>query len=384
MSAVSTSEGSNSPTGPDAVRERLLETRDLKVHFRVVTGGRGLRRRLSTIRALDGVNLAVNKGESLAVVGESGSGKTTLGRVICRLQRPTGGEILFKGRPLGQLEGQALTAYRKAVQMVFQDPYASLDPRLTTGPIVTEPLEVNRMGSRVERRAAALRLLELVGLRPDFVGRYPYELSGGQRQRVAIARSLAPQPELVVADEPTSALDVSAQAQILNLIRELQHGLGLAVVYITHNLPTVRYVADRVIVMYLGQVIEVGAAPQVLAEAAHPYTRSLLTAAPTVETAASRETRFLIPGEPPDPAAPPSGCRFHTRCWWRRELGDPPACEQVEPSAPTADDLASAACHFSAEMLEALRAGDVGGASSAGRAGDARDAAEAGRGEVES
>lgn len=331
----------------------LLEARDLKVYFKVVSHGRGLRRRFVELRALDGINIAIGKGESLAIVGESGSGKTTLGRVVCRLQRPTEGEILFKGRPLGDLQGPELTAYHKAVQMVFQDPYASLDPRLMVGPIVGEPLEVNHMGGRAERHTTVERLLQVVGLRPEFTDRYPRELSGGQRQRVAIARSLAPGPELIVADEPTSALDVSAQAQILNLIRDLQRRLDLAVIYITHNLPTVRYVADRVVVMYLGRMMEVGPASEVLGRAGHPYTRSLLASAPSVDAAVRQETSYLITGDPPDPSAPPPGCRFHTRCWWRHRLGDPSECETVEPPALGARGH-SVACHFSEEMQEAL------------------------------
>jgi oligopeptide/dipeptide ABC transporter ATP-binding protein len=334
--------------------EPLLDVRDLAVHFR--SAGVGSRRRhAQTLRAIDGLNLVVNRGESVAVVGESGSGKTTLGRVICRLQGPTAGSVFFKGQGLATLKGKELEAYHKAVQMVFQDPYASLDPRLLIRSIVGEPLEINRMGGRKERRESVRHLLQLVGLRAEFAERYPHELSGGQRQRVAIARALASSPELIVADEPTSALDVSAQAQILNLIHSLRETLGLAIVYITHNLPTVRYVSDRTIVMYLGRVMESGPTGIVLMDSGHPYTRSLLASAPSVDAVESSRREFLVPGDPPDPAAPPSGCRFHTRCWWRQRLGGPEDCVTVEPAIPAGDHGHAVACHHTDEMRRELR-----------------------------
>lgn len=353
--------GQSVSPGGSQTPPHLVETRGLKVWFKVNAGSRGLRRRFVEIRALDGVDVAVDAGESLAVVGESGSGKTTLARVVCGITQPTEGDVLYKGNSLIKLRHGDYTSYRRAVQMIFQDPYASLDPRLTVELIVGESLEVNRLCGRSERRRAVKDLLRVVGLKPEFACRYPHELSGGQRQRVAVARSLASSPELVMADEPTSALDVSAQAQVLNLIRDLQDKLRLTVIYITHNLPTVRYVADRVAVMYLGRVVEIGPTSQVLYNARHPYTRSLLASAPAVDQAVKRQTGFLVTGETPDPSAPPSGCRFHPRCWWRTRMDNPRDCEEVEPPSPQADDATSVACHFSEAMQEAIAGAAEGG-----------------------
>jgi peptide/nickel transport system ATP-binding protein len=337
---------------------QLLSLQGLRVEFGD-TGGllRGRHRRV--LRALDGVSLEIGAGESVAVVGESGSGKTTLGRVICRLQRVTAGQALFRGRDLQALRGGELTSFRRSVQMIFQDPYASLDPRMRVGPVVAEPLLVNRIGSARDRRAKVADLLDTVGLPGHLAGRFPHELSGGQRQRVAIARALALSPELIVADEPTSALDVSAQAQILALLDRLRRELRLSLVYITHNLPTAAYVADSAAVMYLGQIIESGPVADVLLRPRHPYTAALSASAPTLdglEQAQAGGEQMEASGELPDPADPPAGCRFHPRCWLRPRVPDGSLCEQAEP--PLADAGAGghpAACHFS-QLLQDLPA----------------------------
>jgi peptide/nickel transport system ATP-binding protein len=333
----------------------LLSLRDIRVEFGQ-PGALAGRRRRRVVRALDGVSLDVGPGESVAIVGESGSGKTTLGRVICRLQRVAAGRALFRGQDLRQIRGPALRDFRRQVQMIFQDPYASLDPRLRVGPVIAEPLLVNRIGSAAERQARVAELLATVGLPQDLAPRYPHELSGGQRQRVAIARALALSPQLIVADEPTSALDVSAQAQILTLLDSLRHRLGVSLVYITHNLPTAAYVADRAAVMYLGQIIETGPAADVLLSPSHPYTAALCSAAPTLdvlEQPGQPAEAISARGEPPDPGAPPAGCRFHPRCWFREQVADPARCAQEQPALAIVAAGRTAACHYSQELAGA-------------------------------
>jgi oligopeptide/dipeptide ABC transporter ATP-binding protein len=333
----------------------LLQIRALKVHF-PVTKGAILRRQIGTVRAVDGVDLTIAATETLGLVGESGSGKTTLGRTVLRIYRPTEGSVVFGGQDLARLDGADLRRARRKMQMIFQDPYSSLHPRMTVGSIVAEPLEIHRIGSAAERGARVEQLLSLVGLKVGHAGRYPHELSGGERQRVGIARALALHPELIVADEPVSALDVSVQAQVLNLLRRLQGEFGLTYLFIAHDLSVVRQIAHRVAVMYLGRIVELGSVDAVFEEALHPYTAALLSAIPVpdpiVET---RRERIVLLGDPPDPAAPPSGCRFRTRCWLREQLGGPQECELVDPPLREPTTRHWVACHFA----EHLRASDA-------------------------
>jgi oligopeptide/dipeptide ABC transporter ATP-binding protein len=330
----------------------LLSLRDVQVEFRESAGLRNRR----VLRAVNGVGLELKAGESVAVVGESGSGKTTLGRVVCRLQRVTAGQVMFRGQDVEALRGAELAAYRRSVQMIFQDPYGSLDPRLRVGPIIAEPLTVNRIGSSAERRARVAALLHTVGLPEHLAGRFPHELSGGQRQRVAIARVLAVSPQLIVADEPTSALDVSAQAQTLSLLDRLRRELSLSLIYITHNLPTAAYVADRAAVMYMGRIIESGPVTEVLLSPRHPYTAALSAAAPTLDALEQEQDlsrQEEAAGELPDPANPPSGCTFHPRCWLRPQVDDHALCERQQPElSGTGAAGHLAACHFSQLMRE--------------------------------
>jgi oligopeptide/dipeptide ABC transporter ATP-binding protein len=344
------------PPPPPGPPDPLLSVRDLHVEFRV-SGGRMRSERGRALRALDGVDLELQPGQSVAVVGESGSGKTTLGRVICRLQHYTSGQVTFRSRDVERLRGAELAGFRRQVQMIFQDPYSSLDPRIRVGAIIAEPLTVNRVGTTAERRRRVVELLDTVGLPRAVAARLPYELSGGQRQRVAIARALALSPQLIVADEPTSALDVSAQAQILTLLDDLRREMNLSLVYITHNLPTALYVADNAVVMYLGRVIESGPVTDVLLNPQHPYTAALSAAAPTLDgpEGGRRRQDMVAVGELPDPTNPPTGCRFHTRCWFRSQVPDAARCERVEPPRVIAGTRRQAAsCHFSEHLQKWL------------------------------
>jgi oligopeptide/dipeptide ABC transporter ATP-binding protein len=346
------------------VRERLLDVEDLRVHF-PVTRGVVLRRTTGVVRAVDGVTLDVREGETLGLVGESGSGKTTLGRAIVGLVPPTAGSIRLRGVEVSVLRGRRARRARSELQMVFQDPFASLDPRWPIARSVEEPLRLHRAGGRRERRDRVLDLLEVVGLSRRMADRYPHELSGGQRQRVGLARALALRPALVVADEAVSALDVSIQAQILNLLQRLQGELGLAYLFIAHDLAVVHQISDRVAVMYLGRIVELAPAVDLYREPMHPYTISLLSANPVPDplVEAARE-RIVLPGEPPSAAAPPPGCRFHTRCWLRERLGDPEICRTREPALRETGPGRSVACHFADEAAAspvARRAVDLAG-----------------------
>ncbi len=293
-----------------------------------------------TVQAVDGVSFTVRRGETLGLVGESGCGKSTLGRTLLRLLEPTAGEVLFDGLPVFQLKGPELRALRRRMQFVFQDPAAALDPRMTAEAIVAEGLVIHRIGTAPERRAAVRQLFEQVGLGPAHLRRYPHEFSGGQRQRLGIARALALRPELVICDEPVSALDVSVQAQVVNLLLDLQRVYGLTYILIAHDLRLVHHVSDRVAVMYLGRIVELADRDAVYREPLHPYTQALLAAVPRLEPGAPGP-RLFVEGEPPSPIAPPSGCRFHPRCPKRFDR-----CSQEDPALKPAPGGRLVACHL--------------------------------------
>lgn len=323
--------GGNSPPSS---RPPLLEVRDLRKHYPVrggVFGGK-----IGAVRAVDGVSFTLREGETLGLVGESGCGKSTLGRAIVRLEEPTSGRIDFEGTDLAGLTGEALFRLRRELQVIFQDPYSSLNPRMTVGEIVREPLLVHRIGSKEEQRARVRELFETVGLRPDMLDRYPHEFSGGQRQRIGIARALALGPRLVVADEPVSALDVSVQSQVLNLMVRLQEEQGIAYLFISHDLSVVRHVSDRIAIMYLGRIVEIGDAETIFSRPAHPYTRALIEAIPVPDPTAKRR-EVVVKGEAPSPIAPPSGCPFHPRCPFAVD-----ACRTTVPQLEAAPGSSSA------------------------------------------
>lgn len=308
--------------------DALLQVTNLAKHY-LVAGG-GYRRRVLT--ALSGVSLSVHQGETLGVVGESGSGKSTLGRCLLRLEDPTSGQVLFRGTDLTRLPAGALRRLRRHLQMVFQDPADSLNPRMTVGEAVGEPLRLHGIAGGAGARQQVVDLFDLVGLTPAHLGRYPHQLSGGQQQRVGIARALASRPEFVVLDEPTSALDVSVQAQLLNLLRGLQQRMGLGYLFISHDLSVVSYMAQRVLVMYLGRIVEEGPTNLLFAEPGHPYTRALLSAVP-VNAPWERPQRIVLRGEPPSPLQPPQGCVFAPRCPWAVERcrREPQALQPLGP-----------------------------------------------------
>ncbi|WP_113698460.1 ABC transporter ATP-binding protein [Nonomuraea lactucae] len=330
--------------------ETVLQVLDLVKHFPIRHGV--LRRTVGVLKAVDGVSLELRGGETLGVVGESGCGKSTLARMLTAHERPTSGEVTVLGRSLHELRGRELRRARRHVQLVFQDPYSSLDPRMTVAATVREPYDVNPdLAPRGDRDRLVRELLEVVGLNPDHGDRYPHQLSGGQRQRVGIARALALRPRILVCDEPVSALDVSVQAQIVNLLERLREEFGLAYVFIAHDLSVVQHLADRVAVMYLGKVVETGSEADVYGSAAHPYTQALLSAVP-VPDPALRGTRqeIALEGEPPSPLDPPGGCPFHPRCWKAVETcsRERPPLDPVPTSQPAEPDPHFAACHLPA------------------------------------
>lgn len=292
----------------------LLKVEGLKMYF-PITQGIILQRQVGSIKAVDGVDFYIRRGETLGLVGESGCGKSTTGRAILQLYRPTAGHVYFEGVDLTQLKGEQLRRQRRKMQMIFQDPYASLNPRMTVGNIIGEPLEVHNIARGKEKRERVMELLQVVGLNPYFINRYPHEFSGGQRQRIGIARALAVNPDFIVCDEPISALDVSIQAQIINLLEELQEQFGLTYLFIAHDLSVVRHISDRVAVMYLGKIVEMTDRDTLYTNPLHPYTQALLSAVPIPDPVVeAKRQRIILEGDVPSPANPPKGCRFCTRC----------------------------------------------------------------------
>jgi oligopeptide transport system ATP-binding protein len=323
--------------------EPVLEVRGLVKHF-PLTKGILFKKQVGAVQAVDRVDLKLYKGETLGVVGESGCGKSTTARLLMRLETPTAGQILFHGEDIAQLSGKALKAVRRNIQIVLQDPYSSLNPRMTVGDIVGEPFQIHKdVAPKGSRRKMVQELLELVGLNPEHIHRYPHQFSGGQRQRIGIARGLALRPEIIVCDEPVSALDVSVQAQVINLFEKLQDELGLSYVFIAHDLSVVRHICDRVAVMYLGKVVETGDEEQIYERPTHPYTQALLSAVPVPDpTLRGLRDQIMLEGDVPSPANPPSGCRFRTRCWKAQSI-----CAQDEPELIVREGLDHpSACHF--------------------------------------
>ncbi len=332
----------------------LVEVRGLREYFALLGGV--LHRKVAEVKAVDDVSFTIRRGETLGLVGESGCGKTTVGRVLLRLLEPTSGEIIFDGQDITDLKGRELKAIRRRMQIIFQDPFASLDPRAQIGASIGEGLRIHGLGDATERRDRVLRIMELVGLHPHHARRYPHEFSGGQRQRIGIARALILQPDLLVCDEPVSALDVSIQAQVLNLLRSLQKELGLTYLFIAHNMGVVEHISDRVAVMYLGRVVELAASREIYQAPLHPYTVALLSAVPAVSPRnREQRRRIILLGDVPSPVNPPSGCPFHTRCWLRRELDNPVRCETERPPLRAVAGEQQVACHFAEELLPGAR-----------------------------
>jgi oligopeptide transport system ATP-binding protein len=323
----------------------LLQVEDLMMHFPIYRGV--IRRQVGAVRAVDGVSFEVKRGETLGLVGESGCGKSTTGRAILQLYKPTAGRVHFDGADLIALKGEKLRRMRRKMQMIFQDPYASLNPRMTVGQIVGEPLMVHNAATATEIEARVQHLLELVNLNPSFANRYPHEFSGGQRQRIGVARALALQPSFIICDEPISALDVSIQAQVVNLLEELQEQFNLTYLFIAHDLSMVRHISDRVAVMYLGVIVELATRDAIYQNPLHPYTQALLSAVPIPDPVAdAKRQRTILKGDVPSPANPPSGCRFRTRCPIAEAI-----CAEKRPEFRELKPGHFAACHFSERFV---------------------------------
>ena len=318
----------------------LLTVDNLKMHF-PISKGIIFQKQVGAIKAVDGLNFSIIKGETLGLVGESGCGKSTTGRAILQLYRPTAGEVFFEGKDLVKVKGEELRKTRRRMQMIFQDPYASLNPRMTVGSIVGEPLEVHKIGSnKKERQERVQELLKIVGLNPYFVNRYPHEFSGGQRQRIGVARALAVNPSFIVADEPISALDVSIQAQVINLLEDLQKEMDLTYLFIAHDLSVVRHISDRIAVMYLGKIVELADRDELYKDPKHPYTQALLSAVPIPDPKIEHQRqRIILEGDVPSPANPPNGCNFCTRCPRVMDI-----CKEKEPEFKDYGDGHYAAC----------------------------------------
>jgi oligopeptide transport system ATP-binding protein len=329
----------------------LIDVENLKVYFPIRAGM--FQRTVGSVKAVDDITFEVRRGETLGLVGESGCGKSTTGRAVIRLREPTGGRVIFDGLDLGKVDKNKLRKLRRRMQIIFQDPYSSLDPRMTVGSIITEPIDTHGLKKGKQRRERVAELLEMVGLDPRYVNRYPHEFSGGQRQRIGVARALAVEPEFIVCDEPISALDVSIQAQVLNLLTELKNRLNLTYLFIAHDLSVVKHVSDRVAVMYLGKIVELAPPDSLYTSPAHPYTRALLSAVPVPDPIAERKRkRVILKGDVPSPVNPPSGCRFHTRCWLYERLGKPENCRTDDPPLRVLQGDHRAACHYAEEALK--------------------------------
>lgn len=327
-------------TGPQQ-REVLLDVRNLKMYF-PLTRGIILQRRVGWVKAVDDVSFQIYRGETLGLVGESGCGKSTTGRAILQLYKPTAGQVLFNGVDLTKLPPGEMRKMRRHMQMIFQDPYASLNPRMTVGSIIAEPMQIHKLVPKEQRNQRVQELLEVVGLNPYFANRYPHEFSGGQRQRIGIARALAVNPEFIVADEPVSALDVSIQAQIINLLEELQEKFHLTYLFIAHDLSVVRHISDRVAVMYLGKIVELADRNALYDDPLHPYTKALLSAVPIPDPKIEKKReRIILTGDVPSPINPPAGCRFHTRCPYAMDV-----CAKVEPRFVDQGGGHYVACHL--------------------------------------
>ncbi|MCU0494362.1 MAG: dipeptide ABC transporter ATP-binding protein [Chloroflexaceae bacterium] len=327
---------------PKPQNDTLLEVDNLKKHFPIKGGF--LRRTVATVKAVDGVSFAVKRGETLGLVGESGCGKTTTGRTVLRLEKATSGEVLFEGKDVLKASGGQMKNLRRDMQIVFQDPYASLDPRITVGESIAEGLVIHGIGSASERADRVREVMARVGLHSAQANRFPHEFSGGQRQRIGIARALIMNPKLIVCDEPVSALDVSIQSQVLNLLRNLQQEFGLTYLFIAHNLSVVEHISDRVGVMYLGKMVELADSEDLFREPLHPYTKALITAIPVADPTVKRE-RIVLQGDVPSPINPPSGCRFHPRCWIAKDI-----CKEQDPAFEEKRKGHWAACHFAGQF----------------------------------
>ncbi|MFB7995028.1 ABC transporter ATP-binding protein [Streptomyces sp. NPDC056002] len=344
------------PQQRDAESAPLLQVKDLTKHF-PIKGGFPIRRTIGAVKAVDGVSFDVFRGEALGLVGESGCGKSTTGRLLTRLYEPTNGTITYNGQDISTANRKQLAPIRSEIQMIFQDPYASLNPRQTVGSIISGPMEINGINPPGGREARVRELLEIVGLNPEHYNRFPHEFSGGQRQRIGVARAVALEPKLIVADEPVSALDVSIQAQVVNLLQKVQREMGIAFVFIAHDLAIVRHFSQRVAVMYLGKIVEIADRDSLYNRPRHPYTHALMSAVPDADIDAAKKERIRLEGDVPSPISPPSGCRFRTRCWKAQDkcaTEEPPL---VQISGSREGHLT--ACHFPEDPTTEDRGEDI-------------------------